>query len=276
MVNFSGCAGTVYLSDITTTPPPDALSSDKSDSTISDPNDHGEGIQLIIWAASRACLTKILLAVGDGVDSLTANWPVPDDMKKELHVLVGTHRMRPLAVYKDDQYVHPTALNAALKYALVEVHFTLKHFCIRKKDAKPLDSFTGHIEQVIILKSGEARLTGGYKRKNLLEGPVRPKPFKPSTTQYVPPGTTILHVGDVAAPPVNAVSNVSHPSTSAIDALNAETAPVQSMPLMVLPATIPAQSSNNTQAVPIGPVLAPTIAGKQPSKKVSAHGKSKV
>lgn len=110
-------------------------------------------------------------------------------------MLMNTHRVQPLAVYKDDQYVHPTTLNATLKYALVELHFTLKHFCIRKKETKPLDSFTGRIEQIIILKPGEPRSTGTYKRKNLLEGPVRPKPFKLiSASQYVPPGTTALRV----------------------------------------------------------------------------------
>ena len=91
---------------------------------------------------------------------------------------MGTHSALPLAVYKDDQYVQPAAVNATLKYALVEVHFTLKHFCIRKRDAKPLDSFTGLIQQIVVLKAGEARAAANYKWKILLDGPFRPKPFQ--------------------------------------------------------------------------------------------------
>ena len=117
----------------------------------------------------------------DGLlDDLTANWPVPDDMSEDLHAFMATHHVKPLAVYNEDKYVEPLAVNASLKYALVEVHFTLKHFCIRKRDAKPLDSFTGHIEQVIILKPGEARTSRPYKRKNMLDRPFRPKAFLPA------------------------------------------------------------------------------------------------
>lgn len=158
----------MYLSDITTTPPPDALDNRTlSDKTLASPN---SGIECGMHSAA---------ATDDAsqVDSLTANWPVPDDMKGELHALMGTHIALPLAIYKDDEYVQPTFANSVLKYALVEVHFSLKNFCIRKRDAKPFDSFTGHIEQIIVLTPGEARSTGHYKRKNILDGPYRPKPF---------------------------------------------------------------------------------------------------
>jgi hypothetical protein len=58
----------------------------------------------------------------------------------------------------------------------------LKHYHIQRKDgSKPLDFFNGRIEQVVILKTGAPPAVSGYKRKNLLDGPYRPKAFVPPT-----------------------------------------------------------------------------------------------
>ena len=111
-------------------------------------------------------------------DETTANWPVTEDMREDLNQLMATHAAQPLPVFKDDLYVRPAAVNSTLKDSLVEVHFAIKHYRIQKRDSKPIDSFTGLVEQVIILKSGEPRAQNSYKRKNLLDGPYRPKPFK--------------------------------------------------------------------------------------------------
>lgn len=124
------------------------------------------------------------------LDDTTAHWPIPNDMREELGRLMGTYAAQPLPVFKDNNYVPPPAVNAALKGSLVEVHFSLKHYRIRKRDSKPLDSFTGLIEQIIILKPGEQRLLTSYKRKNILDGPYRPKPFKTSAPLLVPVATT--------------------------------------------------------------------------------------
>jgi hypothetical protein len=119
------------------------------------------------------------------LDDTTAKWPVPDNMQTELVQLMGTYMAQPLPVFKDNAYVPPIGVNSALKDSLVEVHFSIKHYRIHKKDSKPIDSFTGLVEQIVVLKSGEPRLPNSYKRKNLLEGPYRPKPFRP-----VPPSLT--------------------------------------------------------------------------------------
>jgi hypothetical protein len=105
-------------------------------------------------------------------------------MKDELEALVPTHAAQPLPVYKDDMYVPPTEVNRVLHNALVKIHFTLKHYCIRQKGEKGkiIDSFSGLIEQIVVLKAGKARNASNYKRKNILEGPYRPKLFLDPTS----------------------------------------------------------------------------------------------
>jgi hypothetical protein len=120
--------------------------------------------------------------------------------------LMGTHIVQPLPVFKDDIYVLPPAVNSAMKGSLVEVHFSLKHYRIRKRDSKPFDSFTGLVEQIIILKPGEPRLSTSYKRKNILDGPYRPKPFNitpPIVTSVSSPLTTPIPGIGTSAPPTH-------------------------------------------------------------------------
>jgi hypothetical protein len=98
-------------------------------------------------------------------------------MRDDLRALMGSHEVQPVPIYKDGEYVQPTAANGTLKDSLVEVHFAMRHFRIQRRDSKPFDSFTGILKQVIILKPGQHHSQDKYKRKNCLEGPYRPKPF---------------------------------------------------------------------------------------------------
>src|SRR5882757_4782444 len=113
------------------------------------------------------------------IDCITANWPVPTDLADEMSALIPTHAVQPLRVYKDDEYVQPNDVNNLLKGALVEIHFSLKHYRIFRKaeGLKAFDSFSATIEQIVVLKAGENRGTSFYKCKNMLDGPYRPKPF---------------------------------------------------------------------------------------------------
>ena len=55
----------------------------------------------------------------------------------------------------------------------MELHFELHHFAIRRAAQ---DSFNASIEQIIILRPGEARPMTMYKRKNPRDGPILVKP----------------------------------------------------------------------------------------------------
>jgi hypothetical protein len=96
----------------------------------------------------------------------------------------------PLPVYKGDSYIDPARVNAAIKGALVEVHFCLRHYRIKEKGGnRTIDSFSGLLQQIIILKDGVPKTDSGYyKRKNLLDGPYRPKPFQNSSISAIPSG----------------------------------------------------------------------------------------
>jgi hypothetical protein len=114
------------------------------------------------------------------MDNTTANWPIPDDMKKEFESLSITHQVQPLAAFKNDLYIEPNDVNSAMKNALVEVHFCLRHYRIKDKaNGRLVDSFVGIVQQIVILKDGVPKPPNAYKRKNVLEGPYKPKPFRP-------------------------------------------------------------------------------------------------
>lgn len=136
------------------------------------------------------------------LDALMANWPVPSDMTDNLHNLMYTHCAQPLPVYKNNEYVVPVNDNAALCDALVEVHFKIQHYHISRKQtdsqsANNLDSFNGHVKQIIVLKSAIPHPKSAYKRKNITEGPFRPKPFLtlvPMTASSAGEGTSHVMV----------------------------------------------------------------------------------
>ena len=66
-------------------------------------------------------------------------------------------------------------VNSALRNALVEVHFNIRHYKIGDHD-----SFTAIPLQITILKDEALTITFPYKRKNIRDGPVRLKPFRTS------------------------------------------------------------------------------------------------
>jgi hypothetical protein len=85
----------------------------------------------------------------------------------------------------------PENVPTALEYTLVEVHFLLHHYCIDGQEEQ-FDSFSGTIEQVIVLKQENAPPRKAYKRKNILDGPYHSesshlKPTDPATAND--PGT---------------------------------------------------------------------------------------
>jgi hypothetical protein len=99
------------------------------------------------------------------VDDETDNWPVPDNVQKDLCKIKRTHCVQPLRAYLDNRFVEPNDVNGLLANALVEVHFSLKHYRIQREGDKGFDSFTANIEQINVLKRGAPKAPNPYKRK---------------------------------------------------------------------------------------------------------------
>ena len=107
------------------------------------------------------------------VDEETARWPVLPRLRGNLQRIKFEYRAVPLSVYVNGRFVEPADVNTAIKGALVELHFELHHFAIRKGGH---DSFNATIEQIIVLHPGEARPMTAYKRKNPRDAPIDVKP----------------------------------------------------------------------------------------------------
>jgi hypothetical protein len=98
------------------------------------------------------------------LDEISANWLIPEDMNESFRKLISTHAVQPLPVYKDGIYVEPQHVNAALKNALVEVHFCLRHYQIKDKNSERfVDSFAATVQQIIVLKEGVPKKPNVYK-----------------------------------------------------------------------------------------------------------------
>lgn len=87
----------------------------------------------------------------DEVDAGMLRWVCPTQHQAEHDELIATHRWIALPIYDEEQkFVGCEDANEALCGSLVEVHFMLKHFHIKRG----YDSFTGVPLQVRILKCG--------------------------------------------------------------------------------------------------------------------------
>jgi hypothetical protein len=95
-----------------------------------------------------------------------------------------------LRAYLDGHFIEPNDVNGILANALVEVHFSLKHYRIQREADKGFDSFTANIEQINVLKRGAPKAPNPYKRHNPRIGPLDVKRTKLST-QTNEPSTSI-------------------------------------------------------------------------------------
>ncbi|KAJ8517279.1 hypothetical protein ONZ45_g5521 [Pleurotus djamor] len=85
-----------------------------------------------------------------------ANWPVSETYRSEFMSVADAMVFEPLHVFNHDgSRVDPSMLAARLPGALVEIHFTLRHWSLVKQNT---DSFNAEVQQIIILQSrvGEA------------------------------------------------------------------------------------------------------------------------
>lgn len=113
----------------------------------------------------------LLTAMQPEIDEETNEWVVPSEFQEEMDNLKDTHKAEPLKVYMGQQFIEPLNVQGALENALVEVHFTIQHYRIRRESA--IDSFSAVIQQVLILKPGVGKSESPYKRKSFRDGPLK-------------------------------------------------------------------------------------------------------
>jgi hypothetical protein len=109
------------------------------------------------------------------VDEETDKWPVQPELQKEFDDMKPSYKVCRLPVFQNGQLVDPPDVTKALTNALAEVHFRIKHYRINRQEGA-YDSFSGLVEQVIVIKDGKPKPPNAYKRKNMREGLYRPKP----------------------------------------------------------------------------------------------------
>lgn len=191
------------------------------------------------------------------MDEETENWPVPVELQDAFDAIKYTYRVNPLPVYRNDVFVEPLLVNKALKNALVEVHFNIRHFKIEEHD-----SFTAVPLQVIILKDGPPEASSPYKRKNMRDGPVRPKDFTATTEASTPvakPSSSAMAPDKATVSARNASPSASNPDGNGNDGLGGPFVHVDS------PGPLPAQ-----------PALAPIVerGGETATTTQSSQGSS--
>lgn len=104
----------------------------------------------------------------------TGSWPVQSQYADALAAIVDTHSVQLLPVYRaNDKFVLPEHVPDAIKGALVEIHFTVKHYTISKGSRH--DVFSGIMEQIIIIQTAPPSIPNPYRQK-LTKGPYKITP----------------------------------------------------------------------------------------------------
>jgi len=108
---------------------------------------------------------------------------VPPELQDDLDDIKHAYRASPLRVFANEKFIEVGQVNEVIEGALVDLHFELFHFGIRKKNE---DSFNGSMEQVLMLQPGQPRPVTVYKHKNVRDGPIRHPRLPPALTSEEP------------------------------------------------------------------------------------------
>ncbi|KAG6379574.1 hypothetical protein JVT61DRAFT_10078 [Boletus reticuloceps] len=114
--------------------------------------------------------------LGDTIDDETNNWPVEEKYKEALNEIKYTHRVLPLRVYKDSEYVEPRNVNNLLRNSVVEVLFSIHHTFLRSQ-VPAHDTFRANIEQIIIHKQQQTFDETSYSKTSVRSGPISADTF---------------------------------------------------------------------------------------------------
>ncbi|KAJ3559711.1 hypothetical protein NP233_g11196 [Leucocoprinus birnbaumii] len=116
----------------------------------------------------------------------TSSWPVPSEHRESLDAISNTHRVLPIAIYdEDNEYINIEDAEERLTDTLVEVAFSLQHYTMSKDTNFAHDSFTGKIEQIVIIRPPGPPLASPFRGFNR-KGPWRPIEDRPFTAPSGP------------------------------------------------------------------------------------------
>ncbi|KAF8880987.1 hypothetical protein BD779DRAFT_1473619 [Infundibulicybe gibba] len=107
------------------------------------------------------------------------NFPGTVKFREEIRSFTDTHEVSPVIVWENDTTEIDDELQVAQKVegALVEAYFRVRHMLFDKKGQPPYNTFTGILEQLVILKPREAPNPSPSFRGVKRTSPYRPKPM---------------------------------------------------------------------------------------------------
>jgi hypothetical protein len=101
------------------------------------------------------------------MDTETKKWPIPMKHKEEFESIKFDFMVCALGVYRHKAFVESGDITEALKDAIVEVFFAIKHYYLRDKR---FDTFQADTQQIKIVEPGASIVASGFKRRNAREG----------------------------------------------------------------------------------------------------------
>ncbi|KAK0433837.1 uncharacterized protein EV420DRAFT_1654359 [Desarmillaria tabescens] len=110
------------------------------------------------------------------LNEVIQTWPVEAEDQMGLDQLKQTHHVNCLKVFDtDDSSVPPHKVSALLKGALVEVHFSMRHWSIHHNNQPAQHAFCCTMHQICVLKRAPPPLSSPYKGRSR---PYHPLPAK--------------------------------------------------------------------------------------------------
>lgn len=101
---------------------------------------------------------------------MTRDWPTSNpDTKEALAKLVATHCVNPLPAYDQNAIlIEPYLYTRRLDGATVIIRFNLSHHLICKKGERPIDTFSGRVVQIRVVRPPPTALPATPRKKKLL------------------------------------------------------------------------------------------------------------
>ncbi|KAG1751262.1 uncharacterized protein EDB91DRAFT_1243529 [Suillus paluster] len=95
------------------------------------------------------------------MDDETKNWPILDEFAHDFDRLKYSMAAELLPLYHEGHLVEPRHANQIINSAIVEVQFSIQHWCI-----KDFHSFQATAQKVTVLRLGPVHIPSNYKHAN--------------------------------------------------------------------------------------------------------------